>query len=73
MSLYATNPTHNLCCYTQALAHENLIARIISQTRLYRFFLIIIHGHLVSYFDKCHVVESVISLEAFTLLAYYVA
>jgi len=72
MSLYPTNPTHNLCCYTQALAHENLYARI-SQTRVYRFFLIIIHGHLDSYFEKCHVVESVISLEAFTLLAYYVA
>jgi hypothetical protein len=64
---------HNLCCYPQALAHENLYARIISQTREYGFFLLIIHGHLVSYFEKCHVVESVKSLEAFTLLACYIA
>jgi len=70
---YPTNPTHNLCCYTHALAHENLYARIISRTKVYGFFLLIIHAHLVSYFEKCHVIESVISLEAFTLLAYYVA
>jgi len=63
----------NLCCYTQALAHENLYARIISQTRVYGLFPLIIHGHLVSYCKKCHVMESAISLKAFTLLAYYVA
>jgi hypothetical protein len=73
MSLYPTNPMHNLCCYTQALPHENLYARIISQTRVYGLFLLIIHGQLVGYFEKCHVVESVISLEAFALLANYVA
>jgi hypothetical protein len=73
MSLYPTNPTPNLFCYILALAHENLYARIISQTRVYLFFLLIIPGHLVSSFEKCHPVESVISLEAFTLLAYYVA
>jgi hypothetical protein len=64
---------HNLCFYTQALAHENLYAKIISQTRVYGHILLIIHGHLVSYWEKCHVMESVISLEAFSLLAYYVA
>jgi hypothetical protein len=68
MSLYPTNPTHNLGCYTQALAHENLHARIISQTRVYGLFLLIIYAHLVNYFEKCHVVESVKILEAFTLL-----
>jgi hypothetical protein len=47
---------HILGCYTQALAHENLYARIISQTRVYGLFLLIIHAHLVSYFEKCHVV-----------------